>query len=322
MSEEYLVSIVVIFLNAEKYLGEAIESIFSQTYEKWELLLVDDGSTDGSTEIARHYAKQIPDQVRYLNHPGHRNCGKGASRNLGIQNAKGYYLAFLDADDIWLPYKLKEQVAILNKYEKAGMLYGKTIYWHSWTQDPTDAKRDYIPSLGVPLHTPINPPDLLPLYLRGKASIPCPTDILVRRSVADEVDGFDETFIGVNNIYEDQAFYAKLCIKTPVVVIDRCWDKYRQHSQASMAVAWHTGTEIPARRFFLRWLEQYLIEQAVQDRNVWVALKKELWLYNNLSFRYFPSLSPDRIRWIKKWMLRVEERIVPSKIQIWLWTHS
>jgi glycosyltransferase involved in cell wall biosynthesis len=322
MSGNYLVSIVVIFLNAEKYLREAIESIISQTYEKWELLLVDDGSSDGSTEIARRYAKQIPARVRYLDHPGHRNCGKGASRNLGIRHAKGSYLAFLDADDIWLPHKLKEQVAILSKYENAGMLYGKTIYWHSWTQDPKDAKRDYIPSLGVPLDTPIDPPDLLPLYLRGKASIPCPTDILIRRSVADEIDGFDETFIGVNNIYEDQAFYAKLCIKTPVVVVDRCWDKYRQHSQASMAVAWQSGTEIQARRFFLEWLVRYLGEQEIQDRNVWLAVKKELWLYNNQSWKFFRFISPDRTRWIKKWLLRVVEYFLPFETQARLWSRK
>lgn len=319
MSEQSLVSIVVIFLNAERYLSEAIESIFSQTYEKWELLLVDDGSTDRSTEIARHYAKQKPDKVRYLNHPGHHNRGKGASRNLGIQHANGYYLAFLDADDIWLPHKLKEQVAILDKYEEVGMVYGKTLYWYSWTQDPADVQRDFIPALGVPLDVPIDPPELLTLYLRGKASIPCPTDILVRRSIADEVGGFDETFIDVNNIYEDQAFYAKLCLKTPVVVIDRCWDRYRQHSQASMAVAWRTGTEIQARRFFLNWLLEYLREQAVQDKRVWEAVRRQLWLYDSSAYKKLPGFIHHKIRWTRKWILKMEERVLPSTVRDWLW---
>lgn len=319
MTHKPLVSVIVIFLNAADFLQEAIESVLAQTYEQWELLLVDDGSNDGSSEIAVSYASQNPTRIKYLEHDGHQNLDMSATRNLGIRKAKGDYIAFLDADDIWLPHKLKEQVAILDKYEEVGMLYGKTLYWYSWTQDPTDVQRDHIPTLGVPLDTPIKPPDLLPLYLRGKASIPCPTDILVRRSIVDEVGGFDETFIGVNNIYEDQAFYAKLCIKTPVMVIDRCWDRYRQHSQASTAVAGRTGTKIQARRFFLKWLVKYLSEQALEDKKVWLALKRELWLYNNLSCGYFRSLTPDRIRWIKKWILRVEEWALPSILRDWLW---
>lgn len=84
-----LVSVITIFLNAGKFIQEAIESVFAQTYGKWELLLVDDGSTDGSTEIALGYAKQYPKRVRYLEHNGHRNRGMSASRNLGISDAGG-----------------------------------------------------------------------------------------------------------------------------------------------------------------------------------------------------------------------------------------
>src|SRR5258706_2880162 len=79
-----LVSVVVIFLNAERFISEAVESVVAQTYGNWELLLVDDGSNDGSTEIARSYAAKFPDKIRYLEHHGHENRGMSASRNLGI----------------------------------------------------------------------------------------------------------------------------------------------------------------------------------------------------------------------------------------------
>ena len=65
-----LVSVVIIFLNAERFLDEAIGSVFAQTYREWELLLVDDGSTDKSRSIAEHYAEQYPDKVRCLEHEG------------------------------------------------------------------------------------------------------------------------------------------------------------------------------------------------------------------------------------------------------------
>jgi glycosyltransferase involved in cell wall biosynthesis len=140
MSDNAFVSVIIIFLNTEKYLGEAIESVIAQTYEDWEILLVDDGSTDRSAEIAQHYTRLRPDQIQYLCHPGHSNLGKGASRNLGIQHAKGDYLAFLDADDVWLPQKLKEQVPVFDKHAEAGMVYGQTLYWYSWSQNPPDSQ--------------------------------------------------------------------------------------------------------------------------------------------------------------------------------------
>src|SRR6266508_1759684 len=101
MKNQPLVSVVIIFWNADRFLREAIESVFAQAHTKWELLLVDDGSTDRSTEIARTYAHRYPGTVHYFEHHDHQNRGMSASRNLGIRNAQGKYIAFLDADDVW-----------------------------------------------------------------------------------------------------------------------------------------------------------------------------------------------------------------------------
>src|SRR3982751_5066411 len=97
------VTAIIIFLNEEKYLAEAVESVFSQTCRDWELLLVDDGSTDESTRMAREDQDRHPEQIKYLEHPGHANLGMSVSRNLGISHASGEYIAFLDGDDIWTP---------------------------------------------------------------------------------------------------------------------------------------------------------------------------------------------------------------------------
>src|SRR5438128_2284668 len=110
MNDDPLVSTVMIFLNAERFMQEALDSVFAQTWERWELLLVDDGSTDDSREIAKRSAAEHPAKVRYLEHPGHENRGMSASRNLGIRHARGAFVAFLDADDVWLPAKLAEQI--------------------------------------------------------------------------------------------------------------------------------------------------------------------------------------------------------------------
>ena len=107
-----LVSAIIIFLNERRFLQEAIESVFGQTYANWELLLVDDGSSDGSTEIAQRAAVTHGSRVRYLEHPGHANRGMSASRNLGWIEARGEWVAFLDGDDVWLPQKLERQISL------------------------------------------------------------------------------------------------------------------------------------------------------------------------------------------------------------------
>ncbi|HUG86498.1 MAG TPA: glycosyltransferase, partial [Euzebya sp.] len=100
MSAAPLVSVVVPFYNDGQFLEDAIDSVRAQAFEEWELLLVDDGSTDGSTRVARRAAADHSGRIRYLDHPGHANRGAPASRNRGIAMARGSYVAFLDADDV------------------------------------------------------------------------------------------------------------------------------------------------------------------------------------------------------------------------------
>ena len=90
MSSKTIVSVIIPFLNAEKFIREAIESVLRQSYDNWELLLIDDGSTDGSTEVALMYTERHPGKVRYFEHKDHQNRGTCASRNLGIRHASGH----------------------------------------------------------------------------------------------------------------------------------------------------------------------------------------------------------------------------------------
>jgi glycosyltransferase involved in cell wall biosynthesis len=274
MSSDSLVSTIIIFLNAESFIEEAVESVLGQTYRHWELLLVDDGSTDASTEIARHYAVQKPGHVRYLEHPGHKNRGMSASRNLGIRHARGEYVALLDADDVWLPRKLERQVALLESHPQAGMLYGNTQYWYSWTGNPEDKQRDHVPKIGIQANALVMPPTLLRLYLEGKASVPCTCSIIVRRRAVERVGGFEESFRGQ---YEDQAFYAKICLREPIFVTDECLDRYRQHPDSDCCVVENAGQTHAARLTFLNWLEMYLNQESIQNPEILDALRRAHW---------------------------------------------
>src|SRR5436190_3207734 len=118
----YMVSVIISFLNEEIFLSEAVESVFQQDYDNWELILIDDGSTDKSTGIAKAFANDNPGKVIYTEHPGHSNKGLSASRNHGISLARGELVAILDADDVWYKEKLHLQVQLMNRYPEVGMI--------------------------------------------------------------------------------------------------------------------------------------------------------------------------------------------------------
>lgn len=278
-----LVSIIVPFLNTQKYIQESIESILAQNYRNWELFLIDDGSTDGSTEIAQQYARKYPERIHYLEHEGHQNRGASASRNLGLSSAKGQYIAFLDADDVWLPFNLKHFVSILETQPEAAMVYGPTQWWYSWTGNSEDIERDFIWPLGIQPNTLIKPPELfVPLFLSQTVAVPCTCSLLIRRDKLETISIFEEEF---QYIYTDQVFYAKVFLKLPVFITDECAAKYRQHPESSCAFVEKTGRAFAARSKFLHWLEKYLSEQKIVEPKIWQALQKALMPYKH-PFRY------------------------------------
>lgn len=107
-TDKALVSIIMPMHNSEAFLAEAIDSVIAQTHKNWELIIIDDNSTDRSCEIAREYAKK---DDRIAIYPCQDHTGlPGTPRNEGITLAKGQYIAFLDSDDVWLPGKLEQQL--------------------------------------------------------------------------------------------------------------------------------------------------------------------------------------------------------------------
>ncbi len=309
MSDGPLVSAIIIFLNGGEFLDEAIGSVLNQTYTRWELLLVDDGSTDRSTAIALRYAELYPDKIRYLEHPGHENRGMSAARNLGLQHAAGTYVGFLDADDVWLPHKLEQQVALLESYPQAAMVYGRTLIWYSWTRDRPAGKRDRFYDLGVEPNMLVAPPRLLVLLLRNKVQTPTTCNALLRREVVERVGGFEQEFRGM---FEDQVFFAKVELASHVFVANRCWAKYRQHPGNSSGLGWNTPASHAARLRFLTWFESYLCLQPVQPRAVWRVLRSELRPYRHPRLHFAATLPLRAYRRIRVRLAAARRRLIPG----------
>ena len=139
MKNNELVSIVTPVYNAEKYLEETVKSVQAQTYENWELFLIDDGSKDDSLKIAKKLAKSD----KRINVISIDNSGAAFARNIGISKASGRYLCFIDADDLWMNDKLEKQVAFMKEKDCAFSFTG--YVFGDENAKPTD-KVVYIPT--------------------------------------------------------------------------------------------------------------------------------------------------------------------------------
>jgi glycosyltransferase involved in cell wall biosynthesis len=299
ISGQPLVSVIIIFFNAEDFTEEAIASIMAQTYRHWEILLIDDGSNDRSTKIALELVQQYPHQITYQDHEGHLNRGMSFSRNLGIDQAKGEYIAFLNADDIWLPQKLEQQVQILQRHPDVGMVYGPWQYWYSWIDETPNETVDILQPMGPILDQVIPPPQLMVPLLESRW-VPIPSGILVRTDVTRQVGGFEDAFRGH---MEDHVFWSKIFLSFPVFVSSVCWYRYRQHPNSASARRYKEGKCAPLRLTFYRWLKRYFHSMNLQDRKIWALYYTEVWsnYYAIISRKLYlrPILQPVT-RWLKK----------------------
>nr|WP_231134161.1 glycosyltransferase [Motilibacter deserti] len=244
----------MIFLNPGRFFEEAVLSVLGQTHPRVELVLVDDGSTDESPKAAQAFAEQYPDRVRLLEHPGHANLGMSASRNLGISQARGELVAFLDADDVWEPGHLAGDVALLQAHPEAGMVCGRTLHWSGWDDAPVD---DFLSPLPFAPGTVVPPPQLLRSVLRwGAVSTPI-CNLLVRAEALRAVGGSEDRFRGA---YEDQVLLSKLELEVPAVISGQRTSRYRQHAASHTTTANPQAAQIEAtaRLQFLQWLSSYI----------------------------------------------------------------
>jgi glycosyltransferase involved in cell wall biosynthesis len=248
-----LVSVITPFRNARAFLTDAVESVLSQTFHDWELLLVDDGSTDDSTDLARALARRGEGRVRCLDaDSAHR--GVAAARNRGIADARGTFVAFLDADDVYLPGKLAADLAAFERDESVACVYGATRWWFDGVPG-----RDWTERLGVATDRTYAPPHLfVHVLMEERGDIPCTCSVTARKSALEAVGGFEERFA----LYEDQSLWAKLFLSYPVRVIGGCNARYRQHVGSTSARATVTGDydrfrPHQARVAFLDWLTSY-----------------------------------------------------------------
>lgn len=203
------VDVIIPAYNAARFLPAAIESVAAQTFKDWRILLVDDGSADDTSEIVPPYCERLGEKLKYIRQA---NAGPSAARNRAIHDSSADFLALLDADDVWLPWRLEESLKSFEGRPLAGLSYGMIRYID---QDGNESDwEDHKQKHGegwIASH----------IYTR-KVNLPCPT-ITFRRECVDTVGCFDETMRAT----EDRDMWLRMALKYEVCFVDRVIAHYR-----------------------------------------------------------------------------------------------
>jgi glycosyltransferase involved in cell wall biosynthesis len=206
--------IVVPAYNAERYLAAALEGVLAQTCEDWRILLVNDGSTDHTAEIAASYQARIGEKMLVISQP---NAGLPAARNAALHVATAEYIAILDADDIWFPCRLAESLKSLEQRPQAGLSYGVV----------TRIDENDHPFSTSSLHPQHAEGNVAPYIYMRTIDLPCPT-ITFRRRCLEEVGFFDETMRAT----EDRDMWLRIALRHEIVAIPRILAYYRTSLQS------------------------------------------------------------------------------------------
>lgn len=230
-----LVSVIVPCFDRERYIATTIQSVLDQTWPNIELIVVDDGCTDGSRSVVEAFGSKL----KILEHPGRINLGQAAAINLGLSQCRGEYIAILDSDDLFLPKKLEKQIRFLEDNPACGLVYCNGMF--------IDAEgKELYPRYGEG-HGPPNDP--------GQVLLDCcfnvPSNALVRRVLYERTGLLDETLRAA----QDHDLAIRLAEAAPVGYLPDILWCYRRH-----------GGSISATRAKLRWRNGFYILKAAGKR--------------------------------------------------------
>lgn len=213
------VSVVIPVHNAGSYLSECLESVLSQDYGPFEVIAVDNNSTDSSVEVLRQFADR---GVRVISES---HAGAAAARNAGVKAARGDLIAFQDADDVWLPGKLTRQVEFLRENQDFGIVFGQFANWYP-DEDGQYGRAEE--AVGGPGNWEVK--ESLSGWIYADTLLSCPIAMItpvVRREVFDAVGCFDESL----EAGSDYDFWLRASYRYKAHKLPGCLALYRHHGK-------------------------------------------------------------------------------------------
>ncbi len=269
--DNQFVSVVIPLYNGGKYIESTLMSVLSQSYNNYEVIVADDGSTDDGSQKVKVIMERYPRRIQLIYHSDRGNHGIAASRNLAIQNAKGIYIAFIDQDDIWLPNKLERQVKTLQQFPEADLVYAKATFVD---QEGEGKKlRSVHPTYGRGVAW--QPQNVFHKLVK-EDFIPNLT-VLVRKSCIERVGFLDE---GPRYEYEDWLLLSKMAYFYKFIFMPEVLGKWRLHESNYSTHILEMGHLCDAGEHYTITLFSFLMNQkGISIVDVRKYLHQRLWLF-------------------------------------------
>ena len=287
-----LVSVVIPAFNCADYIGATIESVMAQSYQAAEVIVVDDGSTDATAEVVKTYQS-----VSYIRQS---NGGPSKARNRGVHEAAGEYIAFLDADDLWPPHKLGEQVAALETHPEAGLVFGDMRCF----ADGGPAEPSMFERYGFAEPYFGHPQLVVDAVAKLLATNFIPTGtVMARKAALLEAGLFDER----QRLVEDWDLWLRVALRRPIAYSTKIWKLKRIHAsnlsrdtEAMTQAALHVLEKFQADN---------RAELARRGIDVGPHLREG---YKNLGYFYLrrSSLAPARASFVHSLSLGIQARVI------------
>jgi glycosyltransferase involved in cell wall biosynthesis len=259
------VSIIMNVRNGALFLREALDSVLAQSFQDWELIAWDDRSTDNSSRITAEY---LDPRIRYFLSP--QDTPLGEARNGAIRQAKGQWLAFLDQDDVWLPGKLQQQMALADDY--VGIVYGRAIQFY-----PSGEERDYDYAHEF---QPLPEGDIFTQLFVDGCFIAMSSAVL-RRSAVEEIGPIPETIQTVPDYY----IYVAVARRYPARAVQGAVCRYRMHA----------GSMSQSKRYRLYQEPLLIVNQWAEQLDPRIVVYRRMTYSTGLALEEMRSLKTARI---------------------------
>lgn len=256
VSPRPLVTVIIATYNRRHFLAQAIDSVLAQTYQPLELIVIDDGSVDGTAEMIQ---ERYQDRVHYAYQ---ENQGRSAARNHGLRLARGRYIAFLDSDDLWKPEKIERQVAFMEHHPEYGLTHAFSEVVNQ--NGMFDAAQTH-------LREALYSQALKRGYSYEAMSQQCImflSTVMLRAELLPNIGGMDEHIVA----FEDWDWYLRLSLHTRIGTLEECLVRYRIHDDNSTQEEFTAGrTALVHKHLTLR--QQWPAEHCKQiERNFYLQL--------------------------------------------------
>ncbi len=305
------VSVIIPAFNAYHYLEKAVDSAFETKYQNLEILIVEDRSKDGTFNVAKRIANERPENVRLLQTQGKENKGAGAARNIGIKNATGELIAFLDADDIYMQHRFDKDVNILKNDKNIDGVYSA---WELLYHNESDRK-DWESLIGKPMFKNIQDPDeVLKKVLQHKGGLWHTNVITLRKTIFQRSGMFKESL----KLHQDIELWTRIALVGNIVSgetkkptsLYRRYVSNRFDPKDKMNPYRNTTIDIELLRWAIRKNElikktrlaylQNAVEHSVIDCLVKMRERKMIWQGLKVAFKalmHVKSISGKRLYW-------------------------